>query len=212
VQLIQRGFDVDVTVLVATHGDPEWSHLAQQRAIPSAEALGCPVIHVHGDTLHGARNEALERATTEWVIHLDADDELERGFVDRIAAGTCDLRAPAVRYVRNGFVPTPYVPKVAGHRHACTADCLPEGNWLVVGTAVRRDMVIAAGGWRDLPMYEDWDLWVRCWRAGATIEAVPSAVYRAHVRRDSRNRGPCAAERLAAHQMIARDLGLPVPA
>ena len=201
-----------MSVLVATFGDAEWSKLAAERAVPSALALGVPVVHVHGDTLHDARNEAVERASTEWVVHLDGDDELERGFVDRIAAGSADLRAPAVRYVRNGFEPAPIVPKVAGHSHECGAECLPFGNWLVVGTAVRRQMVLDVGGWRDLPMYEDWDLWARCWQAGATAEAIPSAVYRAHVRRDSRNRGPGRAAKLAAHQLIARDLGLPVPA
>jgi len=203
---------VDVTILVATYGGTEWAELASQRAIPSAEAQGAPVIHAHADTLHDARNDAVERASTEWVIHLDADDELERGFVDRIAAGSADLRAPAVRYVRNGFVRSPLMPKVAGHGHRCDGTCLPFGNWLVVGTAVRRQMVLDVGGWRDLPMYEDWDLWVRCWRAGATVEAIPQAVYRAHVRTDSRNRAPAPAARLAAHQLIARDLGLPVPA
>ena len=203
---------MDVTVLVATFGDPSWERLAWERAIPSAEALGVPVVHVHADTLHGARNDAVDRAGSEWVIHLDADDELERGFIDRISAGTADLRAPAVRYVKNGIVPMPIMPKVAGHTHGCGAECLPFGNWMVVGTAVRRQTVIDVGGWRDLPMYEDWDLWVRCWLAGATVEPVPSAVYRAHVRQESRNRGPGRADRLAAHQRIARDLGLPVPA
>lgn len=203
---------MDVTILVATYGDPSWERLAQSRAVPSAEAFGVPVVHVHGDTLHGARNEALDRATTEWVVHLDADDELERGFIDRLARSDADLRVPAVRYVRNGYEPSPIMPKVAGHTHACDGECLEFGNWMVVGTAVRRNLVVDVGGWRDFPMYEDWDLWVRCWRAGASIEAVPSAVYRAHMRRDSRNRAPGRGDRLAAHQMIARDLGLPVPA
>lgn len=203
---------MDVTVVVATFGDPAWERLARERAVPSAEAQGVPVVHVHGDTLHDARNEAVDRASTEWVIHLDGDDELEAGFVDAMSGGSADVRAPSVRYVRDRLVPPASVPKVAGHRHDCTGDCLPFGNWLVVGSAVRRRMVIDVGGWRDLPMYEDWDLWVRCWQAGATVEAVPSAVYRAHVRRNSRNREPGRADRLEAHRVIARDLGLPVPA
>ena len=203
---------MDVTVVVATFGDPVWERLARERAVPSAEAQGVPVVHVHGTTLHDARNEAVDRASTEWVIHLDGDDELEAGFVDRMSGGSADVRAPSVRYVRDRLVPPASVPKVAGHRHDCTGDCLPFGNWLVVGSAVRRRMVIDVGGWRDLPMYEDWDLWVRCWQAGATVEAVPSAVYRAHVRRNSRNREPGRADRLEAHRIIARDLGLPVPA
>src|SRR5690349_878569 len=94
---------MDVTVCVATYGDDEWKELAVERAIPSAARLEVDVVAVHGDTLHGARNDALALVETAWVCFLDADDELEHGYFDRIAAGTADLRAPSVRYVRNGF-------------------------------------------------------------------------------------------------------------
>ena len=89
---------------------------------------------------------------------------------------------------------------VAGHRHDCTAECLPEGNWLVVGSLVRAQMVRDVGGWRDFTWSEDWDLWLRCWLAGATVEAIPDAIYRAYVRPNSRNRAPQHAERIAAHR------------
>lgn len=193
---------MDVTIVVATFGDRSWVDLAESRAIPSAELLGCPVVHVHAATLHEARNAAVAAVQTEWVVHLDADDELEPGYIDAMATGTADLRAPSVRYmVRNR--PDPLrMPKVAGHAHNCTADCLSEGNWLVVGTAVRAEMVRAVGGWRDFDWSEDWDLWLRCHLAGATVEAIPAAVYRAHVRPDSRNRAPDKAARVAAHQAI----------
>jgi cellulose synthase/poly-beta-1,6-N-acetylglucosamine synthase-like glycosyltransferase len=193
---------MDVTIAVATYGDSAWIDLANERAIPSAEQFGVPVVHVHGHTLHDARNQADDLVDTEWVVHLDADDELHPRYLDHLATGTADLRAPAVEYQRNGFHPPASVPKVAGHTHACTADCLTEGNWLVVGTLVRTDLVRQVGGWRDFTWSEDWDLWIRCWQAGATIEAVPKAVYVAHVRPDSRNRAPDRAAKVAAHRAI----------
>lgn len=207
---------MDVTVAVATYGQRWWQRLAQSRAIPSAEALGVPVVHRHADTLHDARNGALAGVDTEWVIFLDADDELEPGYVAAMAAGTADVRAPSVRYVRSGprlarnTVPA-RMPTVAGHGHACEAACLEWGNWLVVGAMVRAELVRKVGGWRDFPWSEDWDLWVRCWQAGASVEAVPAAVYRAHVRPGSRNRAPSREARLEAHRAIARANGLPVP-
>lgn len=195
--------DLNVTVAVATYGGPEWIDLAQ-RAIASARDQA-PVVHAHGDTLHEARNTALDLVETEWVVHLDADDELEPGYIATLATGTADLRAPAVRYVRpGGRAFPPYVPRVAGHDHDCIADCLPHGNWLIVGTLARTDLVRSVGGWRDFPWSEDWDLWLRCWLAGASIEAVPDAVYRAHVRPDSRNRAPDRAFRQQAHEAIHR--------
>lgn len=196
---------MDVTIAVATCGDLSWARLAERRAIPSAVAQGVPVVsrHVPG-SVADARNAALEQVTTEWVIHLDADDELEAGYVQAVAAATGDLRAPSVRYVRPGWTPPrPRMLRVAGHRRACTGDCLPEGNWLVVGTAVRTDLVRTVGGWHNWDVYEDWDLWLRCWRAGATVEPVPRAVYRAHVRPDSRNRAADHETRLRTHHAIA---------
>lgn len=202
---------MNVTVAVATYGDDAWVELASRRAIPSALALNVPVVHAHGDTLHEARNTALDRVDTEFVVHLDADDELAAGYIDAMAAGSASLRAPAVGYVRDGRRGVPQMPRVAGHRHACVAGCLAYGNWLCVGTLARTDLVREVGGWHDYPMYEDYDLWARCWLAGASIEAVPAAVYLAHVRQGSRNRAPGRAQKHTTHQAIARANGLPVP-
>lgn len=203
---------MDVSVVVATFGDEAWSDLAHERAIPSARALGVPVIPTHCEDLRMARNLGIELARTEWVCFLDADDELEPGYFDTMATGTADLRAPAVRYVRGRHTPLARVPTVAGHTHRCSAECLAFGNWLVIGTLAPTALLREVGGFGDWSIYEDWDLWVRCWQAGATVEAVPQAVYRAHVRSDSRNRGPARSVKHSAHQDIARANGLPVPA
>jgi glycosyltransferase involved in cell wall biosynthesis len=200
---------MDVTVVVGTYGDPSWVELAQRRAVPSAAAQGVPVVHHHADTLHDARNGGIDQVTTEWVCHLDADDELEPGYFGAMASGVSDVRAPSVRYARRARVrDAASVPKVAGHAHDCSAECLIDGNWLVVGSLVRTDMVRRVGGWRDFPWSEDWDLWLRCHLAGATFEAIPDAVYRAHVRPNSRNRAPSRSARLAAHQAIASANGV----
>lgn len=200
---------MDVSICVATYGEQSWSELAKTRAIPSADAQGVPVIHRHADTLAIARNACLSKVKTGFVIHLDADDELEPGYVEAMETAEADIRAPAVRYVKpNGIERAPYIPRVAGHHHDCIADCLRDGNWLIVGSAVRTELVRKVGGWKDWPCYEDWDLFQRCWLAGASIQAVPEAVYRAHVRPDSRNRGPAMIEKNRVHHEIAAANGL----
>lgn len=203
---------MEVTVVVGTYGDHKWQELAKERAVPSACAEDVPVIGVHDDTLHDARNTGLRMVDTRFVCFLDADDELEPGFFDHIDQAGSDLRVPSVRYVENDPYAAPRMPRVSNHTHHCAAECLIEGNWLVIGTVAPTDLLRKVGGFRDFPMYEDWDLWVRCWRAGATIGAVPAAVYRAHVRRDSRNRQPKRIDRLAAHRAIAEANHLPIPA
>lgn len=74
---------------------------------------------------------------------------------------------------------------------------------MVVGATARTDLVRAVGGWRELPIYEDWDLWLRCWRYGCRIARAPEAVYRAHVRPGSRNRGMPVEQRNRWHHLIA---------
>lgn len=193
---------MDVTVVVGTFGDPAWRDLAYSRAIPSVPE-NVPVIHRHGSTLAQARNEGLALVTTEWVIFLDADDELEPGYIEAMERGTADVRGPLARYIR-GAQQKLWQPRVAGHQHDCTAECLPDGNWLLVGATVRTELLRRAGGWRDYPWSEDWSTWIRCWKAGATFELIRDAIYRAHVRLDSRNRGATQEARLAAHQEIHR--------
>lgn len=202
---------MDVTILVGTYGDERWVNLARTRAIPSAQAQEVPVIHQHRETLHEARNACLEKATTQWVVHLDADDELEPRYVSRLLGGLADVRAPSVRYLAGRYGQPPRVPRVWGHNHACTAECLPYGNWVVVGAMARRQMLIDIGGWRDFPWSEDWDLWLRCHLFGHTFETIPEAVYVAYVRSRSRNRGASQAAKLAAHRAIAKANGVPIP-
>lgn len=175
----------DVTVVVATFGKRTWRELARERAIPSARSQA-PVVYVHGQTLAEARNAGLDQVETEFTIHLDADDELEPGYVEAMAQGSADLRSPSVRYVPRGGPPS--VPQVWSHRHACTAECLRQGNWLVIGTCVRTELLRSVGGWEEFGWSEDWAAWARCWRAGGTVEACPDAIYRAHRRLRSRNR------------------------
>lgn len=190
---------MDVTVVVGTFGDDKWINMARKRAIPSGEAQA-PTVHVHLDTLARARNAGAEMADTEWLCFLDADDEIEPGYFDAMAAGTADLRAPLVRYVVGRRVPPPsnLVPD------GWTPDYLRDGNVLVIGTLIRRDLFLHVGGFKEWPLYEDWCLWQRCWLAGATFEVIDDAVYRAHVRYQSRNRAPGRDERERIHHEIRR--------
>lgn len=197
---------MDVSVVCATFGAPEWRDLAYSRAIPSVPE-DVPVIHRHGLTLAQARNEGLALVRTRWVIFLDADDELEGGYIEAMGRGTADVRGPMARYIR-GEREDLWQPRVAGHQHDCTAECLEAGNWLLIGAAGRAEMFREVGGFREWPVYEDWDLFLRCYRAGATFELIRDAIYRGHVRPDSRNRGPSMEVKNRVHAEIVADLGV----
>lgn len=169
---------MDVTVVVATYGDdPTYPELADTRAIPSAEPQA-PTMRTHGDTLAAARNTGAEQADTEWLVFLDADDQLAPGYIAAMEAGSGDLRAPVVSYCFGGHPDPPITLSDRRIEHL---------NSCVIGTAVRRTMFWDAGGFLDEPVYEDWSLWLRCVRLGAEIEHLADAVYIAHHNDNGRN-------------------------
>lgn len=204
---------MEVTICIGTFGEDSWIDLAGERAIPSARAQGVPVLHYHRETLAQARNAALTAASTERVIFLDADDELDEGYVEALSRGSADVRAPAVSYVKGTRRRPPYVPRVPGHEHDCEAGCLRDGNWLVIGSSIPTKLAREVGGFKEWPIYEDWCLFQRLWLAGASFEAIPEAVYLATWRADSRNRAPEMAFKNRIHrEIVAANFEGPVAA
>jgi glycosyltransferase involved in cell wall biosynthesis len=169
---------VDLTVCISTFGDESWKTLAMTRALPSALGQASEIVHTHAETLYEARNRGADKATGEWLVMLDADDELAPGYVDAILAASGDLRAPAVSWVTDHSATAP---RTLADRNIETM------NPCVIGTAIRRELFLDLGGFKDWPAYEDWCLYLRATRSGAVIEHVPDAVYRAWVTPHSRN-------------------------
>lgn len=161
-----------MTIIVATYGGNDW------RDMGAATADLYHAVHVHGHTLAQARNTAAERADSEWLIFLDADDSLAPGYVDAMAAASADLRAPRLQlHYSGGRIVTP---DLASRDIERTNPCC-------IGTAIRRSLFLACGGFPELAGWEDWALFLRAYRRGASIAHVPAAVYRQSVRPRSRN-------------------------
>jgi GT2 family glycosyltransferase len=188
---------VNVSIVVATFGSREWLEMGSR----TARQHDGYHVHLPTGTLAGARNLGAGSVPGEWLCFLDADDELDSGYMDAMERAKPSgeaLLAPAVAYVgRRGQRKPARIPP-----HAHLRD-LRDGNWLVIGTLVRRDLFLRVGGFREYPLYEDWDLWLRCWKAGARIVEVPDAHYIARIRPASRNRGPSRVEKLRWHTEIA---------
>ena len=180
-----------IGVVIASYGDRSaWNTMAV-RALNSVCLQTLPpdeVYRIHRNSLHEARNEGALALSTEYVCFLDCDDELEPDYLRSMMSiptqtGKMYLRYPMVRYVsesmeNRGRTPAPI---------ALPSRPLWQGNFLVIGTVIKRDLFIRAEGFRDIHAYEDWDLWLRCWILGADPVLVRGAIYKAWRRRGSRN-------------------------
>lgn len=200
-----------VTICIAAHGQNKWRVLAERRAVPSAErqcSSGLEMVEVlyeydsHPDaTRADVRNRLAERAAGDWLCFLDADDELEDGYMEAMAEAEAPgcLLTPAVSYsYGHRRKPAKFWPEVAIER----------GNWIVVGTLIEKSLFQQIGGWTHLDgtgvtnEYDDWELWIRASLAGGQIVRVPAAVYIAHVTGASMHRRSNARQRRAWHKEI----------
>lgn len=184
---------IEVSIIIATHGDDSWEELAHRRPLPSAQAEPAEVLIGHDPDGNRAtvRNALAAEASGDYLCFLDGDDELQPGYVQAMQAAyekaskdAWLLLTPKVSYV------------VKGRRRA--PKFWPEtpvwsGNWMILGTLVPRDLFIQVGGWRefdesDWNEWDDWELWIRCQKSGARPVKVPKAVYIAHQEATSRHR------------------------
>lgn len=199
---------MSISCVIATHGDETWRELASTRALPSTNGQGFLEViqsHLPNGTLAESRNAGAAQAQGEWLLFLDADDELAPGFADAMRGAVKRqgdskprLYTPAVIYARNATRPAPKIwPKMD----------FKVGNWCVIGTMIARDLFLTIGGFREYELYEDYALWAMAEaQAGVEVVEVPEAIYIAHFNRKSRNRSPGPRERFYWHQRIGRDV------
>lgn len=182
---------MNVSICIATYGDEGWRELAWTRAMPSCECQGALEVEIFHDpdgNIASVRNEVARTARGDWLLFLDADDEIAPGYLDAMKRAYEQdredgplLLTPAVSYVRKG--------RAAPPQFNDRGIALSQDNWLVVGTLIEAHVFTAVGGFSDYPHgFEDWSLWAKAWRAGAKIVKVPEAVYICHVNPQSKHK------------------------
>lgn len=181
-----------VDVIIAAYGDREkWTPLAERAAASvGAQTVPARIIYQFDPDpvaiLGRVRNLGALRSQADYLIFLDADDELDPGYIKAMTEeeSRSDL----------GLM---YWPSTIGvYEDGRTDDypvlMEPRGsllvhNWMVIGTMIPRWAFLEVGGFRDLPILEDWDLWIRLRLAGIIPAPCEEALYRVHVNPSSRN-------------------------
>lgn len=197
-----------ISVVIATYGAEQWMVMAEERALPSAVAQDTCEVRI-SDSPDGTRASSLNIAaagtTGDWLIFLDADDELAPGYIGAMRRALEQhpdgkvLFTPAVQQIRKGRPGNPFF----------FPECsLETGNWLVIGTMVSSALFNEVGGFHEHPHgLEDWNFFARCVRAGARIVRVRDAVYRAFVNPQSEHHKlqRRRAEYMEAYEVARRD-------
>lgn len=176
----------DVSIVVGTFGSSLWHDLGVETlaSLSSQTVKPKESFHIHSASLAEARNSGAELSTSKWLIFLDADDRLDDRYVEAMFENDDEstLRQPATLGV---------YPDGSEDDEAVLIPERPliQSNFLVIGTMCLRQDFIDVGGFDpDLPVLEDWDLWLRIYKyRNAIIGKRPNAIYRIGVNQNSRN-------------------------
>lgn len=172
---------MSVGIVVATYGDWTVDDSRTVRALESAyrQTEEATVMYSYGDTLAIARNNGAAHLDVDWLIFLDADDELDEHYVEEMLKGEGDIRQPSTLGIVDG-VPDEE-PVLIPEKD------LKRSNYIVIGAMCNRYIFERAGGFDEYPIFEDWSLWLAMVEEGATIGKCPKAIYKVHVNPNSRN-------------------------
>ena len=165
--------------------------------------------------LAGARNAAIDAATTDFIVPLDADDMLAPDFLERtLHAVAREPHLAMVTTLMSCFKAHPARPECGFAPIGLDPDTLPALNAASSCTALlRRSAVIAAGRYdQSLWAYEDWDLYCAMAERSMPSALVPDYLVHNRIRPGSMLRSVTGAGDhelraaiIARHPNLARD-------
>lgn len=134
-----------------------------------------------------ARNVGLRRATGDYILFFDSDDELSPDFLSAVNA--CLLNDPSIELIAaatrmifpDGREKVRYV-----CRTSSPADQILTSMISTQGFVVRRDLIGRIGAWNEqLPKWNDWELGVRLLLARPRMVWLEGAYHRIYQHPDS---------------------------
>lgn len=125
-------------------------------------------------------NRGLELCKTEWIIYLDADDELALTYIEEMLDVAYRLNVPWVYCDATRTDEDGRSIGVIRYRPFCPEQ-LKRGNFIHSAAMIKADIIRSVGGWKEHRL-EDWDLWKRVAEAGHKAAWIrrPLLRYRKH--------------------------------
>lgn len=203
--LFSLGKDIagKVTVIVPVYGDINYWRPLLERASKSAlnqKEKAQDVVINFGNNLYEARNSFINQIKTDFVIFLDADDELDECYIqEMLKIENADIIVPSVhRYYEDGRIDT--------DQYWYTPRPLITGNYIVIGAMIKTDLLRKLNGFKDMEALEDFEFFLRAEEVGARFAQCVKAIYKIHVRPGSRNRNQELAPKIIKEAKIRRGL------
>lgn len=133
-----------------------------------------------------ARNAGLAEARAEWVSFFDSDDTMRPGFVAAIAAAaTASPRADIIYWKAVLHACDETVRELRFSRHRLMFNHIHHAILATQRFAASRTLLLRAGGWRDLPIWNDWELGLRLLPASSRAVALPEVLVDIYAQRQS---------------------------
>jgi hypothetical protein len=119
-------------------------------------------------------NALLPAITTPYFALLGDDDLMLPSYVERVTRAAAETNADVISTDCEEFG------NAHGRFHggAWTLDGFRKTTPVWVATAIRTDLVRALGGFDASLLYQDWDLWYRAFKSGATRSHIPEVLWR----------------------------------
>ena len=165
-QAIESALKVSDDVIVVDDGSEGTKNLPDYKV--------CWLLYAHNNGVGYARNAGIRMAKNEYIICLDSDDILE----ERIKEVECTTDIVAIGHKHFGEQDNIHLPK-----DNLTLEDFKDYNQMCVSSPFKKSIWEKVGGFDEiLTGLEDYDFFVRCLRAGATISSIrePLLNYRIH--------------------------------
>jgi len=146
---------------------------------PRAHALATSIMLPKNVGVAEARNIGVRMSKGQLLLFLDADDKLAPDFIEQCGRviTNCDIAYPNVLKFGNVEINK----LVDAPDNVDPAYIIGRGRTrefgLVVTSMIKREMYFTLGGFKDLPIFEDWDFWIRAMFNGYTFAKANTILY-----------------------------------
>ena len=130
-----------------------------------------------------ARNEGSKKSKGKYIIFLDADDILDKNYIE-VCLKT--IRSSKAKYVYTDMILFGAENKIHKAMKFDPEYLVVKGNFIHVGALVDARAFEKVGGFSEQEAFEDWDLWLKFLENGYYGEYTPDTLY--HYRRHQGSR------------------------